>query len=81
MAQSENDLNKAVDNEGGVLSAEDKGNAEGTGTAEGTFASEDHEESSSETGGTRKRVIRENSASTEEQREDLVVSKQVQKSG
>ena len=29
-AQSENDLNKGVDNEDGVLSAEDTGNAEGT---------------------------------------------------
>ena len=74
-AQSENDLNKGVDNEDGVLSAED------TGNAEGTIVSEDREESSSETGGARRRVTRENSVSTEEQREDPVASKQVQKSG
>ena len=56
-AQSENDLGKGVDNEDGVLSAEDTGNAEGTivnedhaedtGNAEVTIVSEDHEESSS----------------------------------
>ena len=45
------------------------------------IVSEDHEESSSETGGARRRVVRENSVFTEEQREDPVVSKQVQKSG
>ena len=83
--QSENDLNKGVDNEDGVLSAEDTGNVEGTivnedraedtGNAEGTIVSEDREESSSETGGARRRVVRENSASTEEQREDPVISK------
>ena len=91
MVQSENDLNKGVDNEDGVLSAEDTGNAEGTivnedraedtGNAEDTIVSEDCEEPSSETGGVRRRVVRENSVSTEEQREDPVVSKQVQKSG
>ena len=37
-AQSENDLNKGVDNEDGALSAED------TGNAEGTIVSEDRED-------------------------------------
>ena len=73
MAQSDNDLNKGVDNEDGVLSAED------TGNAEGSIVSEDCEESSSKTGGARRRLVRENCVSTEEQREDPVVSKQVQK--
>ena len=36
-AQSENDLNKGVDNEDGVLSAEDTGNAEGTIVDEDRF--------------------------------------------
>ena len=74
-AQSENDLSKGVDNEDGVLSAED------TGNAEGTIVSEDCEVSASETGGARRRVIRENSISTKEQRGDPAVLKQVQKSG
>ena len=79
-----------MDNEDGVLSAEDTGNAEGTvvneglaedtGTAESTIVSEDHEESSSETGGAKRRVVRKDSVSTEEQRVDPVVSKQVQMS-
>ena len=66
-AQSENDLSKRVDNEDGVLSAEDTGNAEGTivnedhaedtENAEGTIVSEDREESSSETDGTRRKVV------------------------
>ena len=66
-AQSENDLSKGVDNEDGVLSAEDTRNAEGnianedlaegTGNAEGTIVSEDHEESSNETDGARRRVV------------------------
>ena len=74
-AQSENDLRKGVDNEDGALSAED------TGNAEGTIVNEDREESSSKTGGARKKekIVRENSVSTEEQREDPVVSKQVQR--
>ena len=64
-----------MDNENGVLSAED------TGNAEGTIVNEDREESSSETCGARRSVVRESSISTEEKRGDPVVSKQVQKSG
>ena len=64
-----------MDNENGVLSAEDTGNADGTNV------NEDREESSSETGGARRRVVRESSISTEEKRGDPVVSKQVRKSG
>ena len=74
-AQSENDLNKETDIEDGVLSAED------TGNAEGTIVNEDSEESASKTGGARRRVIRKNNISTEEQRGDPAVLKQVQKSG
>ena len=74
-AQSENDLNKKADNEDGVLSAEF------TGNTEGTIVNENCEEAASETGGARRRVVREDSTSTEEQRRDLAVSKQVQKRG
>ena len=62
-----------------LLPNEDR--AEDTENAEGTIVSEDHEESSSETGGAGRRVVRENSVSTEEQRKDPVILKQVQKSG
>ena len=74
-AQSENGLSREVDNEDGVLSAED------TGNTEGTIVNDNREESASETGGVRRRLVRENSISTEEQRGDPAVSKQVQKSG
>ena len=70
-AQSENDLNKEADNEDGVLSAED------TGNTEGIIVNKDCEKSASKTGGARRRVVRENSISTEEQRGDSAVSKQV----
>ena len=52
-SQSENDLNKEADNEDGVLSAED------TGNAEGTIVNEDREESASEIGGARRKAVRE----------------------
>ena len=74
-AQSENDLNKEADNEDGVLNAED------TGNAEGTIVNEDHEESASKTGGASRRVVKENSIFTKEQRGDPAVLRQVQKSG
>ena len=73
--QSENDLNKGVDTEDGVLSAED------TGNAESTIVNEDCEVSASKTDGAGRRVVRENSVSTKEQRGDPAVLKQVQKSG
>ena len=63
-AQSKSDLSKD-----GVLSAED------TGNAEGTIVNEDCEQSARKTDGARKRVVSENSISTEEQRGDPAVWK------